>query len=199
MPPATRRQGSQNRPMNQYLAAKKLNGPIPGDAEPFASCWTDEAGYAIVRASFRSHERSSTVIDRIFSWWNGVTLGASFDIHRRAGVIGKDDQGNTYLEERKASGGRRRRFVIYNGLADASRVPAEWFGWLHHIIDEPPTIAPLPRKAWEREHKANLTGTPAAYRPPGSLARATEAPAMDGYESWDPSATTGTSHAPANR
>jgi len=144
-------------------------------------------------------ERGSIVLKKIFTWWNGSTLGASFDIHRRAALVGKDDQGNAYFEERKVTGGRRRRYVIYDGLAEASRVPPEWFGWLHHILEEPPTVAPLPRKAWEREHRPNLTGTPYAYRPPGSLARAGEAPAMDGYEAWTPGAATGAGDAPTER
>lgn len=139
------------------------------------------------------------MLKQIFTWWNGSTLGASFDIRRRATPIGKDDQGNAYFEERKVVGGRRRRYVLYNGLAEASRIPPDWFGWLHHILLEPPTVAPLPRKAWEREHRPNLTGTHLAYRPAGSLANAGEARPMDGYESWDPNATLGTHDAPANR
>ena len=138
------------------------------------------------------------VLKQIFTWWNGSTLGASFDIRRRAAPIGKDDQGNTYFEERKVVGGRRRRFVFYSGLAEASRVPPDWFGWLHHILDEPPTVAPLPRKAWEREHRPNLTGTRLAYRPPGSLAHAGEVRAMDGYEAWDPNVGAGGDHAATN-
>ena len=124
----------------------------------------------------------------IFTWWNGATPGALFDISKRARPVGKDDQGNRYFEEKRPSlEGRRRRYVIYNGLAEPSRVPPDWHGWLHHTFDKPPTESPLPRKSWEKPHKANLTGTPLAYRPKGSLAQGGERARSSGdYEAWKP-------------
>lgn len=66
-------------------------------------------------------------------------------------------------------------------------VPAEWHGWMHHTVDEPPTVAPPKTKSWEKEHQPNLTGTPLAYRPPGSLMGAGQrAPATGDYEAWQP-------------
>jgi len=128
------------------------------------------------------------MLDKIFTWWNGATLGASYDIGRRASFVGKDEQGNQYFEEKRPSlDGRKRRWVIYHGLAEASRVPPDWHGWLHHTFEEPPTIAPLKKKAFEKPHRPNLTGTIHAYRPPGSLARGGErAPATGDYEAWKP-------------
>jgi NADH:ubiquinone oxidoreductase subunit len=124
----------------------------------------------------------------LFTWWNGATLGARFDIGRRASLVGMDEQGNRYFEERKPSlEGRKRRYVIYNGLAEASRVPPDWHGWMHHTFDQPPTTAPLPRKSWEKPHRANLTGTLGAYRPKGSLAEGgARADSSGDYESWTP-------------
>lgn len=138
------------------------------------------------------------MLAKIFTWWNGATLGAAFDIHRRASRIGEDEQGNAYYEEKRAHQGRRRRYVIFKGYSDASKVPPDWFGWLHYILEAPPSAAPLRRQLWERPHQPNLTGTPQAYRPPGSLASAAEAKAMDPYESWTPPGQ-GEGHAPANR
>ncbi len=135
-----------------------------------------------------NEERPRNVLTRIFTWWNGATIGALFDIGRRARLIGDDEQGNRYFEERRPSlEGRKRRYVVYDGLAEASRVPPDWHGWLHHTLDEPPTAAPLPRRRWEQPHRPNLTGTAYAYRPPGSLARSGErAPATGDYEAWTP-------------
>lgn len=124
---------------------------------------------------------------RIFIWWNGATLGAFFDIGRRANEVGSDEQGNRYYEERKASrDGKPRRYVIYNGIAEASRVPPDWHGWMHYTMDEPPTVAPFKRQTWELDHRPNLTGTVMAYRPPGSLGRTGKAEPMDEYEAWRP-------------
>jgi NADH:ubiquinone oxidoreductase subunit len=128
------------------------------------------------------------VLAKIFTWWNGATLGALFDISKRAGFVGEDDQGNRYFEEHKVSlEGRKRRYVIYKGYAEPSRVPPDWHGWLHHTFDAPPTVEPFLLQPWEKPHQPNLTGTIFAYRPKGSLAAAasTEKKAI-GYEAWEP-------------
>jgi len=75
--------------------------------------------------------------------------------------------------------------VIYNGESEASRISPEWHGWLHHTYKEPPTAAPLPHKPWEKPHEPNLTGTPAAYHPAGSLYRAQPVERRD-YDAWQP-------------
>lgn len=128
------------------------------------------------------------MLKRIFTWWNGATLGALFDIKRRGVLVGEDEQGNRFYEERRESlEGRKRRWVIYNGLAEASRVGADWHGWLHHTLELPPTKAALPRKTWEKPHQPNLTGTVRAYRPKGSLARGgVRAAATSDYQAWKP-------------
>jgi NADH:ubiquinone oxidoreductase subunit len=131
------------------------------------------------------------VLKRIFTWWNGATIGTLFTINRLAALVGEDDFGNKYYEARNDKEsydtGRKRRFVIYKGYADASKVPAEWHGWLHYTFDEPPTKAPLLRRSWEKDHIPNLTGTPNAYRPKGSIARGGErARATGDYQAWRP-------------
>jgi len=128
------------------------------------------------------------MLKSIFTWWNGATMGARFDIGRRASYVGKDEFGNKYYEERKPSlEGRKRRYVIYNGYAEPTKVPPDWHGWMHHTYAKPPTVDPLPRKAWEKPHKPNLTGTIDAYRPPGALAEGGERAKSTGdYEAWKP-------------
>jgi NADH:ubiquinone oxidoreductase subunit len=128
------------------------------------------------------------MLTKIFTWWNGATIGALFDIGRRSVLVGEDEQGNRYYEERRPSlEGRKRRWVVYNGLVEASRVPPDWHGWLHYTIELSPTEAPLKRQSWEKPHEPNYTGTVRAYRPKGSLARGGErAAAASDYESWTP-------------
>jgi len=132
---------------------------------------------------------------RIFTWWNGATIGTLFDIGRRGVFVGKDEQGNRYYEEKRPSlEGRKRRYVVYDGLAEASRVPPDWHGWLHYTIDEPPTVAPLKRQRWEKPHVPNLTGTVHAYRPQGSLARGgVRQTSSSDYEAWSPDESEGRS------
>jgi NADH:ubiquinone oxidoreductase subunit len=128
------------------------------------------------------------ILKRIFTWWNGATIGALYDIGRRGALVGEDEQGNKYYQERKASlDGRPRRWVVYNGVAEASRVPVDWHGWMHHTFEDPPTVAPFKLKSWEKPHQPNQTGTPGAYHPPGSLERGGQrAKATGDYEAWTP-------------
>jgi NADH:ubiquinone oxidoreductase subunit len=121
-----------------------------------------------------SRDTDSVVLKAIFTWWNGATLGQTFHIKRRGVKVGQDEFGNTYYEARDDKDsydvGRKRRWVIYNGYAEASKVPPDWHGWLRYTFDDPPTISPLPRQRWEKEHRPNLTGTVYAWRPKGSIA-----------------------------
>ena len=128
------------------------------------------------------------MLKSIFTWWNGATIGARFDIGRRATFVGQDDVGNKYYEERKPSlEGRKRRYVIYNGYAEPTKVPADWHGRLHHTFEKPPTEQPLLRRGWELDSKPNMTGTLEAYRPKGSLSEGGERAKSSGdYEAWKP-------------
>lgn len=118
---------------------------------------------------------------RAVTWWNGSTLGTSMYTARKGVKVGEDAQGNTFYETRDG----KRRWVMYNGEAEASRIDPDWHGWLHHTFKEPPTDRPLPKKAWEKPHQENLTGTAMAYAPAGSIRRADPAPRSD-YEAWAP-------------
>ena len=118
---------------------------------------------------------------RAVTWWNSQTWGTQFYTWRKGQKVGEDNQGNVFYQTKDG----KRRWVIFNGEAEASRVDPEWHGWLHHTWSEPPTKAPLQRKSWEKPHQENLTGTPAAYAPPGSIRRPDPVARSD-YEAWQP-------------
>lgn len=131
------------------------------------------------------------MLKSLLTWWHGATPGIRFTIGRRGVFVGEDEFGNKYYEAKDTRDSydvrRKRRWVIYNGYAEATKVPPDWHGWLHHTFEEPPTAAPLPRKAWEKEHRPNLSGTIYAYRPKGSLARGGQRQRAAGdYEAWTP-------------
>ncbi len=75
--------------------------------------------------------------------------------------------------------------MIFNGESEASRVSPEWHGWLHHTWNETPAERPFRHKPWEKPHVENLTGTPLAYAPEGSIRRVAPAERRD-YEAWSP-------------
>ncbi len=133
-----------------------------------------------------------SLISRLFSWWANEPLGTALFTRFRGDLVGTDANGNRYFQERgmiKASRVRgRRRWVLYQGEVEASKVPSEWHAWLHHTVAAPPQ-ADRRRHRWEAPHIANLTGTPNAWRPPGSLSSpaGTKRPRGTGdYEAWRP-------------
>lgn len=122
-----------------------------------------------------------TSIVRAVTWWNGQTLNTQLWTWRNGVKVGEDSQGNVFYENKD----KTRRWVIFNGEAEASRVDPDWHGWLHHTWDSPPTEKPLQHKDWQKPHQENLTGTALAYAPQGSIRRAEPKPRSD-YEAWSP-------------
>lgn len=131
-----------------------------------------------------------SILGKIFTWWNGATIGTALWSWRHGEKVGNDAAGNVYFRsKRKRGDGRERRWVIYAGANDASRVPAEWHGWLHGAFDGVPESNLPPPRIWEVDYAPNATGTAAAYRPAGALERGgRRASASGDYEAWSPDA-----------
>lgn len=103
--------------------------------------------------------------------------------------VGTDLAGNRYFEARPIKGYKRhRRFVLYKGTPDASKVPPEWHGWLHHQTNTVPSNEGASyRQNWQQAPVGNLTGTSAAYLPEGHLLKSGKRPAATGdYTAWKP-------------
>lgn len=120
-------------------------------------------------------------IKRLATWWDGQTIGTQLYTWRKGQKVGEDGQGNLFYQSHDG----KRRWVIFNGEAEASRVDADWHGWLHHTWNETPSDKPLAHKAWEKPHLPNLTGTAQAYAPAGSI-RAGQPTERRDYEAWSP-------------
>ena len=133
-------------------------------------------------------------LSKIFTWWDGATIGTLLRSHLKGQEVGADAEGNRYFRAKKpaksgAFAGRERRWVIYSGANDASRVPAEWHGWLHGSYDALPESHLPPPRTWEVDYSPNATGTSLAYRPQGALERGGHrARATGDYEAWSPDA-----------
>ena len=91
--------------------------------------------------------------------------------------IGTDEFGNEYFQNKSG-----KRFVVYNGIAEPSKVPMEWHGWLHYSTDLLPIKIDTKRASWQKIHLPNLTGTKHAYSPKNSAGKKTS---ME-YEAWKP-------------
>ncbi|HEY2884904.1 MAG TPA: NADH:ubiquinone oxidoreductase subunit NDUFA12 [Rhizomicrobium sp.] len=119
----------------------------------------------------------------IFAWWHHATLGTLLTTWSSGAFVGSDKFGNRYYQSKNGA----RRWVTYAGTVEASRVPPDWHGWLHHTYEDPPSKTPFKENTWEKEHQPNLTGTADAYRPEGSLAKSgTRPPATGDYQAWKP-------------
>lgn len=122
-------------------------------------------------------------LSSIFTWWNGATLGTRLFSRRHGRQVGTDALGNAYF----ASKDGRRRWVLYDGANDSSRIPPEWHGWLHGTHDLTPDEYEVAPREWVAPPAPNLTGTPSAYRPAGALERGgRRASATGDYRPWTP-------------
>ena len=101
--------------------------------------------------------------------------------------VGKDEYGNKYFEEKFLfikPLRRPRRWVLYAGDVEASKVPAEWYGWLHYTLESP--LQKL-SYSWVKPHQPNKTGTQEAYLPPSHpIKRKATVKPDKGYEPWQP-------------
>ncbi len=128
---------------------------------------------------------------KFFTWWNGSTFGMDRFTRAKGEKVGNDEFGNTYYRSRNGEKdkalGHERRWVIYNGEAEASRVPPGWAGWLAFTYEKAPSQEDYAPREWQQPHVPNMTGTALAYRPKGSTLGQGERQATGGdYKAWTP-------------
>lgn len=119
-----------------------------------------------------------------FTWWNGASWGTSLFSRRNGEEAGRDEAGNIYFRHRQDPA---RRWVMYAGANDSSRVPPGWNAWLRGTIDGVPDKALPPQRPFEQPSQANLTGSDGAWRPSGSIRAGGKRAASTGdYSAWTP-------------
>ena len=79
--------------------------------------------------------------------------------------VGKDEYGNSYYRGYNINKKPAKRWVIYKGVINASKIPPLWYRWIHHMTDELPSETDIEKYKWQKQHKANLTGTKLSYKP----------------------------------
>ena len=115
-------------------------------------------------------------------------LGTLFQTALCGVAAGRDSFGNRYYRARRTPRGlREKRWVVYAGEPEASKVPPEWHIWLHHTADAPLSEESPFRQPWQKPYQQNMTGTDKAYRPPGHILEGgIRDKATGDYEAWRP-------------
>ena len=116
-----------------------------------------------------------TFLKKIFTWWNRDTFSTGIKTILFGKLIGSDEFGNKYYENKKG-----KRWVIYANEIDASKIPVEWYSWIHFMPNKIENIHKLEKYDWQKPHQPNMTGTDSAYYPNKNNKNATEKK----YKSW---------------
>ena len=101
-----------------------------------------------------------TLFKKIFIWWNQDTLGTRIKTIIFGKLVGTDIYGNKYYESKSG-----KRWVIYSNEIDASKIPVEWYSWMHFTKNRIEKNHELKKYEWQKPHQPNLTGTETAYYP----------------------------------
>ena len=105
-----------------------------------------------------------TLLKKIFTWWNQDTFGTRLKTIFFGKLAGTDQFGNKYYEDKKG-----KRWVIYSDVIDASKIPVEWYSWMHFTPNKIEKKHELEKYEWQKPHQSNLTGTEAIQRMNRSL------------------------------
>ena len=101
-----------------------------------------------------------TFAKQIFVWWNQATIGTRLKTIFFGKLVGKDSFGNKYYQNKSGN-----RWVIYKDEIDASKIPNEWFSWIHFTKNKIEKVQDQKKFSWQKSHQPNLTGTDKAYHP----------------------------------
>tara|TARA_B100001250_G_C19236825_1_gene544745 strand:+ start:108 stop:458 length:351 start_codon:yes stop_codon:yes gene_type:complete len=101
--------------------------------------------------------------------------------------VGSDELENKYYCNSKDFNNiNYKRWVIFKGEIEASKIPPHWHAWLHKSIDKPP-INYTHEYDWQKNHQPNYTGTSKAYYPISHpLSNSSKKTDDSDYEKWQP-------------
>ena len=116
-----------------------------------------------------------------------MSLGTYFYTILFGNLVGIDQFDNKYYCNSKNSQDlNSKRWVIFNGEIEASKIPSHWHAWLHKTIEVPP-INYKHKYVWQKVHKPNMTGTSEAYYPSSHpLSKSKDNSTNKEYDTWKP-------------
>jgi NADH:ubiquinone oxidoreductase subunit len=102
-------------------------------------------------------------LKQIFTWWHKHTIGTFIYTLFFGKFVSKDKFGNKYY-----SNSYGKRWVVYKGEIESTKIPPEWHAWIHFTNLKIP-VESVKKFSWQKEHEENNTGSEDAYKPEGSL------------------------------
>ena len=101
-----------------------------------------------------------TFFKQLFIWWNQQTLGTRIQTILFGKFKGKDSFGNKYYENKSG-----KRWVIYSGEIDATKISSDWYSWMHYTKNKIENLHQLKKHHWQKNHQSNQTGSDKSYHP----------------------------------
>ena len=101
-----------------------------------------------------------TFLKKIFTWWNQDTLGTKLKTIFFGKLVGSDLLGTKSSASKSA-----KSWVIYSDEIDASKIPHEWYSWIHFTKNNLENKHEIEKYHWQKPHQSNQTGTDNSYHP----------------------------------
>ena len=101
-----------------------------------------------------------TLFKKLFIWWNQETFGTKLKTIFFGKLVGSDAFGNRYYESKIG-----KRWIIYVDEIDASKIPNEWYSWIHFTNNKIENVHDLKKYEWQKPHQSNQTGSENSYHP----------------------------------
>ncbi len=111
----------------------------------------------------------------LFTWWHKQTFGTMIKTLFTGTFVGKDSFGNKYYKNKKD-----KRWVVYSNNVEATKIPSEWYLWMHHTIDKIPDKISQKNYNWQKNHLENQTGTKNSFKP----VKIKKSETQKKYETW---------------
>ena len=119
------------------------------------------------------------MIKQIFTWWHSQTIGTFLYTIFFGKLVGRDESENKYYENRK----KDKRWVVYKGEINASKITSDWFSWIHYISNITPVEKKYNKYPWQKPHLENKTGTNESYKANKISKKSKD---FKKYETWKP-------------
>ena len=101
-----------------------------------------------------------TIFKEIFIWWNQQTLGTRIQTLLFGKLVGEDHLGNKYYQNKSG-----KRWIIYKGEVEASKIPVEWYSWMHYTNNKIENLHKFKKYNWQKDSIPNQTGSENSYHP----------------------------------